>query len=402
MDGNKKITGIVCAAIFALAIIACKVQPTGYGGLYIDNLISVTDTTAPDVTPLNMVDTAMTRIDTISYQMIELQKQLAVLPDTSFPGENPQEFQPPVSLQTEVDFKQLIQDKNDAIVVLRNQLNELQNFGILQSDTVFKVRETVKSPNAESQQIYYLTHQLLRAMDEQNQSLQNQLNAIQNTTARTPQQTYITREPLQVQPLSSRHTDQLTLQMFQSQNDTIQFLRNQLRNLQLIEKETHELQPSEELVASDPFQELQNTIQLLRTRVQSLEEQTPTGKEAPTLDMQVEKDAPYPVKTDTTLLVAFYNRGERKPLEEESVLKQIKELCSNKNVTKITLSGFTDSSGSAIINKEITKRRLDYLSEMIVPWIAKEKISFQNFGDIFASEKMVSDERRIEIRILTL
>ena len=65
------------------------------------------------------------------------------------------------------------------------------------------------------------------------------------------------------------------------------------------------------------------------------------------------------------------------------------------------LSGYTDSSGNARINKEITNKRLNYLSENITPWISKEKIFFQNFGDVFSSDQMITDERRIEIRILT-
>lgn len=65
------------------------------------------------------------------------------------------------------------------------------------------------------------------------------------------------------------------------------------------------------------------------------------------------------------------------------------------------LSCYTDRSGSAIINKEIANKRLNYASEKMTPWISKEKILFQNFGDVFSSEQMISDERRIEIRILT-
>ena len=82
-------------------------------------------------------------------------------------------------------------------------------------------------------------------------------------------------------------------------------------------------------------------------------------------------------------------------------MKQIKDLCSNKNVLKITLSGFTDSSGNEKINKAITNKRLTYLSENIIPWISEEKIYYQNFGDVFASDTVVNDERRIEIRIHT-
>jgi len=423
MDGNKKITGIVFAAIIALAITACKVQSPGYVGLYIDNLKSVNDTIYPGEAPLNMLDTALTYVvnptssieaELPDYQMNELQKQLAVIPEPGFTGEKQQQFLPWDSLQTEVDFRQLIQDKNDKIFELQKQLNELQNFGIIKSDTSYVIRETVKSPISESQQSDYLSQQMLMDTNDKIQKLQKQLNSMQNTASREPRQSNIRRETSQVQPLSNRQTDQLTLQMFQAQNDTIQILKRQIQNLQLqprergsvyIEKEAKEMQPAKELVAeqkvSDSFLELQNTIQLLKNRVLSLEEQNLSGKETPALAIQDETDVPHKVTTDTTLLVAYYKLGEIKPIDLEPVLKQIKEIYSNKNVTKITLSGFTDSSGNATINKAITNKRLNYLSGKMTPWISKEKIFFQNFGDTFASDTMVNGERRIEIRIHT-
>ena len=133
----------------------------------------------------------------------------------------------------------------------------------------------------------------------------------------------------------------------------------------------------------------------------SLEEQIMPGKDTTIPERQDEKDEPLTGITDTTLFVAYYLRGKIKPIEEEKILQQIKELNRDKIVVKVTLSGYTDSSGDKIINKEITNRRLNYLSEMIVPWIAKEKIFFQNFGDIFASDTIIDDERRVEIRIYT-
>jgi len=423
MDGNKKITGIVFAAIIALAITACKVQSPGYVGLYIDNLKSINDTIYPGEAPLNMLDTALNHVvnptsfidaKLLDYQMNELQKQLAVIPEPGFTGEKQQQFLPRDSLQTEVDFRQLIQDKNEKIFELQKQLNELQNFGIIKSDASYVIRETVKSPIAKSQQSDYLSQQMLMDTNDKIQKLQKQLNSMQNTAFRTPRQSNIRRETSQVQPLSKRQTDQLNLQMFQAQNDTIQILKSQIQNLQLqlqkrdfvyIEKEAKEMQPAKELVAeqkvSDPFQELQNTIQLLKNRVLSLEEQNLSVKETPALAIQDEADVPHKVTRDTTLLVAYYKLGETKPIDLESVLKQIKEIYINKNVTKITLSGFTDSSGNATINKAITNKRLNYLSEKMTPWISKEKIFFQNFGDVFASDTIVSDERRIEIRIHT-
>ncbi|MDO8951661.1 MAG: hypothetical protein Q7U86_03490, partial [Draconibacterium sp.] len=172
-----------------------------------------------------------------------------------------------------------------------------------------------------------------------------------------------------------------------------------------VEKEAKELQPANELdteqqKATD-LQVMQNAIQLLKTRVLILEKQTVPEKATPVLVMQEERVAPVEEKSDTTLIVAFYKSGEIKPIEVESVLKQIKELCNNTNVIKITLSGYTDNSGNATINKKITTRRLNYLSEKMISWISKEKIFFHNFGDTFASDTIVNDERRIEIRIHT-
>ena len=345
MDGNKKITGIIFAGIIVLAITACKVQPPGYVSLYVDTLISVSDTTDPGEAPLNMEDTAMAHVvDTT----VAIEAELPVF------------------------------------------LHPAEEMGKPQADP--------------------LTLQQLRAKDEQIRMLQDQLNAMQNAAVTTPQP--ITREPAKLQPLGNQQTDPLTLQLLQARNDTIQLLRSQLYNLQLhtlkndtvfIEKEAKELQPANELVADqkvyDLFKASQDTIRLLKTHVLSLEEQILAGKDTPVIAKQDEKDIPYKTKTDTVLLVAYYSLGKVKPLEEESILQQIKELCKNKNVTKIILSGYTDSSGSEIINKEITTLRLNYLLEKTIPWIAKEKVFFQNFGDTFASDMVVSDERRIEIRI---
>jgi hypothetical protein len=514
MAGNKTITGIAFAAIIALVLSACMFHPPGYGGLYVNNSVSVSDTTDIGKAPPNMVDTSMNHlIDTTSdmeaempfflqpaeelykissdsvyqqdveqaleaitdsiqllrYQMIELQKQLTVIPDSSFTGEKSQEFQPSDSLQTEVDFKQQIQVKDDSIAIMRNQmtelkrtadlegdtvyiikeevnllkedstqtdlvtnqmlqdkndtvnplrnqasilnrsidlkpdteyisqklqqlkgdsyqtdyettrtlqakndtiaaiskkLNELQKSGIINSDTVYVVRETLNSPDADSQQTDDQNWQLLRAKDEQIQRMQNQLSSMQNAASRTPQPIYIPRvqSEAQAQPFSSQQTDQLSLQLFQAQSDTLQLLKSQLRSIQLqaserdtvyIEKEATEMQTTlvSEPKTTDPLLELQDTLRLLRTRVLSLEENSLQGQDTSALVNQIKKNAPNVAITDTTLIVAFYERGGLKPLEEDTILKQIKELSSIKNVTNLTLSGYTDSSGSEIVNK---------------------------------------------------
>lgn len=118
----------------------------------------------------------------------------------------------------------------------------------------------------------------------------------------------MTGEPKQVAPFSIQQTDLLTLQMFQAKNDTIQFLRDQLHNLQLlpqirdtvyIEKEIKEVQPVKEIVVQQKeivdqpkeagFQSLHDTISLLKSRVLSLEEQIIPVKDTIILAKQDEK-----------------------------------------------------------------------------------------------------------------
>ncbi len=398
-------------------------------------------------------------IHLLQTQMIELQKQITESTDTSVIGEQQQEFQPLDSLQPEVDIEkqypfnrdtiallhnqvtdirksselksdtiydlkqtvepigndslqadhetiQMLQAQNDTMAALRKQLIELQNSGtnMSETDTVYVMNEPAKSSIAEGQQTNDLSQQQLRAKDEQIHMLQNRLNAMQNVADRTPQPIHSTREPLQIQPSISHQTDRSTIQLMQAQNDTIQNLHRQLYNLRLqnqardtilIEREAGEMLDSEQ-DTSDLYYTLQDTMQLLQARVHSLEEQALPEKDTGQDEEEINIE-----KIDTTLIVAFYKIGKINPYEEASVLKQTKDLCNNNNVTKITLSGYTDSSGNEIINKTITNKRLNYLSEKIIPWISSEKIFFQNFGDSFASDSVVSDERRIEIRILT-
>jgi len=401
MDGNKKIRGIVIVSAVALALFSCRVHIPTYIGLYVDNSIPYSDSaTYTGEVSLDLVNTA-TFIETgpksdlhpakemimvssdnvyqheikellkgiadsvqlIRCQVFELQKQFAGLPVTSIAGEKLQQFRQAEGLQKEPDFKQLLHVKNDSISMLRNQVNKLQKYTDLKADTVYVIRETAGSPVVENQQNDQLILQLLRSKDEQINNLQNQLDQRQD------------------------------LQLLPQKRDTV-----------YIEKEVKELQSVKEIAGQQKetgLQSLHDTIRLLKSRVLSLEEQIMSGRDTTITARQDEKDELLTVITDTILYVAYYLRGEIKPIEEEKILQQIKELYRDTVVAKVTLSGYTDSSGDEIINKEITNRRLNYLSEMIVPWIAKEKIFFQNFGDVFASDTVIEDERRVEIRIYT-
>lgn len=447
MDRSKKITGIIFAGLIVLAINACKFQAPHYVSLYVDNLTSVNDTaTYPGEESLSIVDTTAVintepsddlrpakeivkvypnsvyqhevkklleditdSIQLLCNQVNELKKHTDLEADTVYViKEIVSQFKGD-SIQTDYKTTRLLQSQNDIILLLRKQVDELKKSAGMKADTVYVIRAA--EPVPENRQTDHNILQQLKAQDEQINMLQNQLNSLQNAAARTTQPSHIIREPSQVQPVANQRPDQLTLQIFQLQNDTIQFLRTQLRNLQLqphkrdtvyIEKEAKELQPVKEIVTqhkATDLQPLQDTISLLKTRVLNLEKQTLINKDTTAPAKQVEKDVPSTAITDTTLLVAYYEIGEMQPLEEEAILQQIKELCKDKSVIKITLSGYTDSSGNEDFNQEITKRRLNYLLEKITPWVAKEKVYVQNFGDTFASDVVVKNERRIEIRI---
>lgn len=406
MDGNKKIKWIVLTGVITLSINACKIQPSAYPGLYVDNSTYTNDTIGCAEAQLNMLqDTAMAGLSdtgTVTEQ---------VMPLILHPEKETFKISSDSIYQREV--RKLLNDINDSIQVVHQEIIEFQNQYLLNPDTGYTGKNiyTVKPLYNIDPEVYF--KQLVKAKNETIALLQNQLNALQDEVAGKFQQAQVTREPLEAEPLDKQQAELFTQQLFQAKNDTILFLRNKLQNLQLqpreidtvyIEKEHKELQEGKEPAEKQEdtgVQALQDTINLLKTRVLKLEEQILPGMDTTAPARQLEKDAPYTATTDTTLLIAFYRLGEIKPLEEESILLQIEELCRNKKVDRITLSGYTDSSGNAKINKEITNRRLNYLSEMIIPWIARDKIFYQNFGDTFASDMILITERKIEIRIFT-
>ena len=406
MDRIKKITGIVLAGIIALAITACKVQPSGYVSLYVDNLASVRSTADTGETPLSMLDTAMTHVvDTTAVTE-------AVLPVVLQPVEEIFKILSDSVCQYEV--KKLIKDIADSVQLLRHQMIELQKQLMEMSGKSFTGKKLQEIQPLDSQQAEVGFKQLIKAKDEQILMLQNQLNEIQTEAARTNHQAMIAGEAAKAPPPGSQQTGHLTHQLLQAKSDTIKLLRSQLQILQLpghkkdtvfVYKDAVNTEPSNFLnLDTEPpvfFHALQDTILLLSNRLAKLEEQIFSGKNAPVITIYDLEDFRYRTESDTTHLVAFYELGKIKPLDEDLLLQQIEELCSNNKVAKITLSGYTDCSGNEKVNKEITTLRLNYLSEILFLWIAKEKVYFQNFGDTFASEKIINNERRVEIRIFT-
>lgn len=542
MDGNKKIIGIFIAGIIALTLMACMVQPQGYGGLYVDTIPTVNDTINQTILPLKLsdtmgeasskkiittsdiiyrhnVETLLTSISDslqqLGYQITQLQKQQSALLDTNFVKKYHKNFQTQDGFQSaaktpeikekksdtinasrlqdealnksaqsksdsvnskrktikikrdglETDsinrFKTQVQKdtvdtgfksdtlkkkaeklktetsvikknsvkqrkterlpantestrmlptKYDSIVERPNQMNTQRNTQILKSDTVFVSRGYRTSSLANTQNTDYIEQQQqLRANEDEIRRLDDQLHTMQNTNTRRPRRSIIFRDRIQQQPSHNQQADRGSIQLLQSQNDTIQLLRSQLRNAQQVSQTEdsiyqkhayNEFEPENNQVdqsrSYDAVWSLQDSVAMLNTRVKQIEADNLVDK-APSEIAQASLKG----VVDTTLIVVFYEKGRIQPFDEAKVLKQLKDLSSTKNVLNLTLSGYTDSSGSAIVNKEITNKRLNYLSEQIQPWISKEIIFVQNFGDVYASDEVLSDERRIEIRLLT-
>ncbi|TPV31442.1 hypothetical protein FJ651_14710 [Paucihalobacter ruber] len=301
---------------------------------------------------------------------------------------------------------QVLQTKNDTIVPILSQIDELQSTNTIKNDTIFMVREIAESTLLENQHQDYMNRQKLKAKDDQIQSLQNQINAQQSSNTKRQQQSFILRDRTQRQPSNNQQSDQLSMQLIKDRNDTIQYLRSQLRSLQLepqkrdtviLEQQNRNSQSVNKPVDASKLtysvKNLEDSLKSLNSRMSIMEKSAAAR--------QNERNAALSKKPDTSSMVVFYDKGNIVPNNEALVLKQIKTLSNNNKVLNLTLSGYTDSSGSSIVNKKITNERINYLSEIIKQWISEDKIFFQNFGDVLSSNKMISDERRIEITVLT-
>ncbi len=102
-------------------------------------------------------------------------------------------------------------------------------------------------------------------------------------------------------------------------------------------------------------------------------------------------------KIDTTLIILYYEMG--KTTSDSYSLESLNELLRNENITKIEISGYTDASGNKAINERITNSRINYMYSKISSYISVKKIFTQNFGETFASETIIPEERKLEIRI---
>ncbi|MFY8187311.1 MAG: hypothetical protein ACOVLC_05070 [Flavobacterium sp.] len=113
------------------------------------------------------------------------------------------------------------------------------------------------------------------------------------------------------------------------------------------------------------------------------------------VEKRVEAETKQPIEPE--LITAKYALGKTVPTND--VFAQLIRILENKNVLKIELSGFTDSSGNVEINKHLTNKRLSYIHSKIQAFVPIDKIYMQNFGQAFASKDIKNEERKVDIKI---
>lgn len=331
----------------------------------------------------------------LNLQLAELQSNANSKADTIYINNEKS------TLSSDANTSQLLRFKNDSIYLLRNQLLEMKNKDAPKTEIVYVYNEIEKTSDKQSQQNGTSVQKLLKVKDDTIQILQNKLL---NTQLHQSQKDSI----LLLQ-------SQLQNQRFQqAQKDSIRILQSRLQIFQLqepeidtvyMEKEFKEMQASKNLLIIQKDadnQSLKDSLALSKSRLLNLEKDIKAGMDTIALLRMNERKILKTLPSDTSLLVAFYGLGSIKPLYEDSLINTLKQSIKDNNISKITISGYTDSSGSEKINKEITNKRINYMMEILSQWIAVENIYVQNFGKTFSSDdKDFKQQRRLELKIFT-
>lgn len=329
----------------------------------------------------------------LNLQMAELKKNANQKVDTIYINNERN------SLSNDTKTSPLLRSKNDSIYLLRNQLLELKNKDSQKTEIVYVFKDPEKTSDKQNQGSETTIQKLLQVKDDTIQLLQSQLLHIQLHQSQKDSILFL-QSQLQNQKLQ------------QAQKDSIQLLQSRLQKFQLqnpqidtvyIEKEFKELQASKNLLIKQKdadYQVLQDSLALYKSRLLNLEKEIQSGMDTMALLRMKEKKVLKTVPTDTSLLVAFYGLGSIKPLYEDSLINMLKQSIKDDQISKITISGYTDTSGSEKINKEITNKRINYMMEILSQWIAIENIYVQNFGKTFSSDVKDSEQqRRLELKI---
>lgn len=206
MDGNKIVIAILFTGIITLAITACKVQPSGYGSLFVENYTLVNDNISFDDPLMNIKEDSsashlmdksainmkellgflqtqkdnfkisfdstyqqevkellmsiMESIQLLSCQITELQNRNIIKTDTIFIDKSKHIDQSTDNLTSELKYKQVLHKRSDTITILSNQVNEVKDYARLKSDSA-SMHNEIKRQHEDSIIRDFQTKQLL-------------------------------------------------------------------------------------------------------------------------------------------------------------------------------------------------------------------------------------------------
>ena len=105
--------------------------------------------------------------------------------------------------------------------------------------------------------------------------------------------------------------------------------------------------------------------------------------------------------SDTITFTAYYEANSFVPNNADSLMSALSQIPAP-SVREIHVSAFTDASGSALYNKTLSGKRIEYITNLLSEsGIEPGKILVQNFGELYAAEDKSDPVRRVEVIIIT-
>jgi len=389
MDGNQKIkASILILAIIAL-LSACQTQKSQFIGLYVDDEEENSNIISDNIQ--RMITSDSLAVEAVNWDFLN---EKDTLPLDDF-------------------YKKYDVFSNDTLVKLeRNRMyvsnNDLDKNRLKPIDTVLisniENQKDVENQNATSQKIQYQ----LDDFYDQNERLkkQNKQRAKESSNNLKQERKVERRNTVVPIIVPSEKDDTKNQTLIAAQNDTINRLKNQLEAQ--TPTDSLEIQKSLTtvplLVQSKTIDSVANQNPMVRNdSIQGLKKNlvaAPKVIQFTTVDtVFVEKKVTeIQLKTIEPLtFITFYDLGKTEP--NNNVLDEIIPILKAENVIKVELSGFTDSTGNAAFNKQLTDKRLNFVQSTIKQFVPIKNIFVQNFGQTFASQKSLNDDRKVEIRI---
>ncbi|MEX2597839.1 MAG: hypothetical protein WEC59_13020 [Salibacteraceae bacterium] len=422
MDGNKKIIVLFSYLVIVGASISCSVQKTNYVHLYVDQ----PDSVSQDPSFLKIDSSPIKERTVVDYSPKQAFKSASNATTCCLEHQNDSLMHKELLRRlSEISHSEkLLHIKLDSIQdILSAYLDSVHSKHESQPTLHQPDNQTINKPDTVFIERMVTQREVIESKQEFADEIRNEKGAIIDTIV-------ILQTQSSAQPKTLSKTDTIYLEKsipastetslnridvaaykneIASKNDTIQILRNQLyakpktlakTDTLYIEKPINatfkpalDQDNATDAIRKELNEKNERIIQLER-QIEALQKSLITKETYP----KSEKPEEYLIlDTDTVSLTAFYELSKTVP--KNQVLDSLINILETKEVLRLELSGYTDSSGDPKFNKQLTRARLDFIASEISSFELKEKIFLQNFGESFASEESIAEERKIEITI---